>query len=108
MFILSFGNTYFYRAFETHIRILAYWILPQFSLLSPGVHDILSDSFSNTLSPISPSIPIVYFCFHMISCFFRMLYFSLLKFSFQLHDYTRSRGNGNLSDVPKKSGEDWG
>lgn len=34
---------------------------PQFSLLSPGVHDILSDSFSNICSPISPPIPIVYF-----------------------------------------------
>ena len=34
---------------------------PQFSLLSPGVHDILSDSFSDTLSPISPPIPKVYF-----------------------------------------------
>ena len=35
--------------------------LPQFSLLLPGVHDILSDSFSNICSPISPPIPIVYF-----------------------------------------------
>ena len=34
---------------------------PQFSLLLPGVHDILNDSFSNTLSPISPPIPKVYF-----------------------------------------------
>ncbi|RHQ60842.1 hypothetical protein DWY36_04395 [Firmicutes bacterium AF25-13AC] len=26
----------------------------------------------------------------------------------QLHDYTRSRGNSNSSDVLKKSGWDWG
>ena len=33
---------------------------------------------------------------------------SLLKFSFQLHDYTRSRGNSNSSDVLKIRGGDWG
>ena len=39
--------------------------------------------------------------------FFRILHFSLLKFSFQLHDYTRSRGNSNSSDIPKMRGGDW-
>ena len=47
-------------------------------------------------------------CSHMISCFFRILHFSLLKFSFQLHDYTRSRGNSNSSDIPKMRGGNWG
>ena len=47
-------------------------------------------------------------CSHMISCFFCILHFSLLKFSFQLHDYTRSRGNSNSSDVPKIRGGDCG
>mgnify|MGYP006978221539 CR=1 FL=1 len=47
-------------------------------------------------------------CSHMISCFFHILHFSLLKFSFQLHDYTRSRGNSNSADVPKMRGGDWG
>ena len=40
--------------------------------------------------------------------FFHILHFSLLKFSFQLHDYTRSRGNSNSSDVPKMRGGNWG
>ena len=40
----------------------------------------------------------------MMSYFFRILHFSLLKFSFQLHDYTRSWGNSNSSDVLKNAG----
>lgn len=40
----------------------------------------------------------------MMSYFFLILHFSLLKFSFQLHDYTRSRGNSNSSDVLKNAG----
>ena len=38
-------------------------------------------------------------CSHIMSCFFLILYFSPLKFSFQLHDYTRSRANSESVNV---------
>ena len=38
-------------------------------------------------------------CSHVMSCFFLILHFSLLKFSFQLHDYTRSRANSESVNV---------
>ena len=38
-------------------------------------------------------------CSHIMSCFFLILHFSPLKFSFQLHDYTRSRANSESVNV---------